>query len=113
MSIQDINTIPPKSAQNNAEKGLELRRKWNRGGTEVGVARARDLSNGKKLSEETIKRMASFNRHRINYRPNKKEIDGGPTAGTIAWLLWGGTEGIDWALRKSKEFDRARSPKYY
>lgn len=95
--------IPPKKVQDNAKEGLELRRQWGRGGTAVGVARARDLSNGADLSIETIKRMAQFNRHRQNYKPNKKESDGGPTAGTIAWLLWGGTEGVDWAIRISKQ----------
>jgi len=108
-ALSDIDTIPPKSAQNNALRGLELRKKWGRGGTDVGVARARDLSNGKSLSESTIKRMASFNRHRKNYQPEKREVDGGQTAGTIAWLLWGGTSGIDWAIKKSKEFREERN----
>jgi HK97 family phage prohead protease len=90
--------IAPKQAQENAKRGLELREKWERGGTAVGVARARDLSNGADLSLRTISRMASFNRHRQNYQPDKRENDGGPTAGTIAWLLWGGTAGIDWAI---------------
>lgn len=27
--------------------------------------------------------------------------DGGPTAGTIAWLLWGGTSGVNWAKKQS------------
>jgi HK97 family phage prohead protease len=95
--------VAPETAKNNAKRGLELRQKWERGGTMIGVARARDLSNGADLSISTIKRMASFNRHRQNYQPDKKESDGGPTAGTIAWLLWGGTAGIDWALRISNE----------
>lgn len=95
--------IPPKKVQDNAKEGLELRRQWGRGGTAVGVARARDLSNGADLSIETIKRMAQFNRHRQNYKPNKKESDGGPTAGTIAWLLWGGTEGVDWAINLTNQ----------
>lgn len=104
-----IMPIAPITAQNNAKRGLDLREKWGRGGTMVGVARARDLSNGADLSIRTVKRMASFNRHRQNYQPDKKESDGGPTAGTIAWLLWGGTAGIDWALsisnnEKMKQF---------
>lgn len=90
---------PPKSARENAKRGLELRKKWNRGGTEVGVARARDLSSGRRVSRETVGRMAAFDRHRGNHRPGKKERDGGPTAGTIAWLLWGGDAGVDWAIR--------------
>jgi HK97 family phage prohead protease len=111
MALEDIDTTPPKQSQQNARRGLELRKVWGRGGTEVGVARARNISNGDSLSEDTIKRMASFNRHRQNYNPDKKENDGGPTAGTIAWLLWGGTDGIDWAIRKSKEFDNERGKK--
>ena len=39
--------VPPQEVRNNAKRGLELRAKYGRGGTEVGVARARDLSNGK------------------------------------------------------------------
>lgn len=104
-ALSDEQRVPPKAAQKNAARGLELRKKWGRGGTEVGVARARDIKNGSKLSNDTIKRMASFNRHRQNYKPDKKEPDGGPTAGTIAWLLWGGTTGIDWALRMSDKID--------
>jgi len=83
MALEDIDTTPPKQSQQNARRGLELRKVWGRGGTEVGVARARNISNGDSLSEDTIKRMASFNRHRQNYNPDKKENDGGPTAGTI------------------------------
>ncbi len=88
---------PPESARNNARRGLELRRKWGRGGTAVGVARARDLANGRDLSRSTVARMASFNRHRANALDGRTEADGGPSAATIAWLLWGGTTGVDWA----------------
>lgn len=102
----DVSRIPPKKAQDNARMGLKLRKKYNRGGTSVGVARARDISNGSELSRSTIARMSSFNRHRKNYRPEMKEDDGGATAGTIAWLLWGGTEGIDWAMRTLEKIDK-------
>ena len=43
-----------------AKRGLEWRREFGRGGTEVGIARARDISNGKNLSDDTVKRMYSF-----------------------------------------------------
>lgn len=106
--MEDKRRVPPKKAQDNAKKGLALRKEYGRGGTSVGVARARDISNGSVLSETTIKRMAQFNRHRDNYRPDKKEPDGGDTAGTIAWLLWGGTEGIDWAIKLSDEITNSK-----
>lgn len=88
---------PPEAARNNARRGLELRREWGRGGTAVGVARARDLANGKSLPYRTVARMAAFNRHRKFALDGRKMPDGGPSAAYIAWLLWGGTSGVDWA----------------
>ena len=48
--------VPPAEVRSNAKRGLELRAKYNRGGTEVGVARARDLSNGAALSLDKMRR---------------------------------------------------------
>jgi hypothetical protein len=83
-----------------ALKGLEWRREYNRGGTEVGVARARDISNGKNLSLDTVKRMRSyFARHEVdkNGEGFKPGEEGFPSAGRIAWALWGGDAGKTWA----------------
>lgn len=106
---------PTQAMRNNAKRGLALREKWNRGGLSAsqaksegvgsGVARARDIANGN-LTLDTVKRMhAFFSRHEKNFNPSKKESDGGPTAGTIAWYLWGGSAGKAWArsiLRQEK-----------
>ena len=100
-----VDTVPPVAAQENARQALEYRRKHGRGMTPIGVARARDLSNAAALSRETIARMSAFERHRQNYRPGESEPDSGPTAGTIAWLGWGGNEGIEWAQKKLREID--------
>lgn len=88
---------PPRAAATAAGHGLELRRRWGRGGTAVGVARARDLSNGKNVSRETVGRMASFARHLA--QKESSPPDGGPSAQAIAIKLWGGRVGIDWARR--------------
>ena len=83
-----------------AKRALEWRREYGRGGTAVGVARARDISNGKRLSEDTVKRMHSFfSRHATNKSKHydAKENDGGPTAWRIAWDLWGGSAARTWA----------------
>jgi hypothetical protein len=105
----DDNTFrPPESVRSAARRGLELREKWKRGGLDnseasdqgigSGVQRAVNLKNGDAISLATVKRMAAFfSRHQKNYRPGDKESDGGPTAGTIAWLLWGGNAGKAWA----------------
>ena len=93
--------VPPAEVRSNAKRGLELRAKYNRGGTEVGVARARDLSNGAALSLDTIKRMSSyFSRHEVD---KKGEGWGKDSAGYIAWLLWGGDAGWSWAKKIIRE----------
>lgn len=85
-----------------AERGLEWRREYNRGGTEVGVARARDIMNGRALSLDTVYRMASyFARHEVDKQGQgwSPDEDGYPSAGRIAWALWGGDPGRSWAAR--------------
>lgn len=110
---------PPKAAQNNARRGLELRRRFNRGGLSTreagkqgigsGVSRASTLANGKNVSMKTVRDMARFfSRHSKNNRPSKRESDGGPTAGTIAWLLWGGSAGQRWAEGIVRRADEAQ-----
>lgn len=85
-----------------AELGLKWREEYGRGGTEVGVARARDISNKRNLSFDTVKRMNSyFARHEVDKEAIGWEDgeEGFPTAGRIAWQLWGGDAGRDWAAR--------------
>ena len=98
--MPDKSYRPPEGVQNNARRGLELRREFGRGGTAVGVARARDLSNGKGISLDTIMRMRSyFARHAVDSKGqgwNAGDKDY-PSAGKIAWLLWGGSSGRAWA----------------
>lgn len=89
---------PPQTVARAAAKGLELRREFGRGGTDVGVARARDLSNGKNISWDTVKRMVSyFARHEVDKQGANWGNESNPSAGYIAWMLWGGDPGRRWA----------------
>ena len=98
--------VPPSDVAEAAAKGLELRGRFNRGGTDVGVARARDLKNRRALSDETIKRMASyFARHKVDKRAKNFGDDKDPSAGYIAWLLWGGDAGRAWAEKQKSTID--------
>lgn len=93
--------VPPQEVRSNAKRGLELRDKHGRGGTAIGVARARDLSNGSALSLDTVKRMTSyFARHEVDKKGEGWGVD---SAGYIAWLLWGGDAGWSWAKRIVRE----------
>lgn len=101
---------PPEDAQTAAKRALEWRREFERGMTNVGVARARDLANGKNLSAETIKRMRSFfARHGVNREKHFKFKDGEPTTWRIAWDGWGGDSGRRWV--ESIKLDEEKSMK--
>lgn len=96
-----METFKPTSAMaENARIGLDLRREYNRGGTEVGVARAVQLKNRENLSFDTVQRMYSyFSRHEVdkNAEGFSRGESGFPSAGYIAWMLWGGDEGFSWS----------------
>ena len=99
---------PTQGMVSEAQKGLDWRREHGRGGTEVGIARARDITNGKNLSNDTIKRMYSFfSRHEVDkkaegFRPGE---DGYPSNGRIAWALWGGDAGFSWSKKIVNQLD--------
>ncbi|MGA1803839.1 hypothetical protein [Rhizobium sp. HT1-10] len=100
--------VPPKAVAAAAEKGLKLREAFHRGGTAIGVARARDLSNQRALSDDTIKRMVRyFARHNVDKRAKNFGDESNPSAGYIAWLLWGGDAGRDWAQGRRDKSDKA------
>ena len=103
-----IDLTPPADVAKAAEHGLALRRAFNRGGTDVGVARARDLSNRRPLSAETVRRMVNyFRRHAVDRDARNFGNDDDPSAGYVAWLLWGGDRGREWAERMAGRLDRA------
>lgn len=107
----DINTTPTDAMARNAERGLNLRKEYGRGGTQVGVARANQLKSKERLSPRTVRRMHSyFSRHEVDKRAEgfRRGEAGWPSAGLVAWLLWGGDEGQSWAARKVKELDKER-----
>jgi hypothetical protein len=111
-SLADLDLKPTESMANNARRGLELRRKFGRGGTAVGVARARDLMNRSKLSPSTVLRMYSFfSRHEVDKQGKDWNNSERPSNGKIAWLLWGGDSGYAWATSKRNAIMRIRSQK--
>ena len=105
-----INFSPPQSVRKEAQKGLDWRKEHKRGGTAVGIARARDLSNGVHISPETAKRMkAYFDRHESDkkgkgWTPGEK---GYPSNGRIAWALWGSDAGWSWAKKLVRQINAA------
>jgi len=106
----DLDFVPPKAAQENAQKALRWREEHGDeidAGTRVGWVRANQLAKGKELSPDIVRRMAQFNRHRSN-SDIADEQKGEPWKdnGYLSWLLWGADEGVDWAIRKTDQMDR-------
>lgn len=107
---QAISTTPPSNVASAAARGLRLREQHGRGGTAIGVARARDLSAQKSLSVQTIRRMhAYFARHGVDKNGKGWADRSAPSAGYIAWLLWGGDAGQRWAEKLLQRLDAANT----
>ena len=106
----------PAAAGKNAQMAIDWKEKYGRdevpAGTPVGWARAHQLAKGEKISADTVKRMSAFNRHRKNSKiaPEHKD-EPWKDNGYVAWLIWGGDEGVDWAIEKSKEIDAMKESK--
>ena len=92
----------PESARNNAKRALKWKKENGSScGTSVGWTRASQLSSGAALSRSTIARMASFKRHQQH-----KDVPYSEGCGGLMWDCWGGTSGIEWAIRKLKQIDK-------
>lgn len=99
---------PTQKMAANARRGLRLREKFGRGGTAVGLRRAHQLSERRAVSEKDVKAMASyFARHAVDKQAHAHQWNSNsdPSAGFIAWLLWGGEDGRKWAEAKRAKLD--------
>ena len=110
-ALSDLNLVPTDTMASNAKRGLEMRKEFNRGGTQVGVTRANQLVNKDNLSPDTVLRMYSFfSRHEVDKqgRGFNSGTDGYPSAGKIAWQLWGGDAGFSWSTTKRNAIMKER-----
>ena len=105
-ALSDIDTVPTGGMVAEAKRGLAWRKEHNRGGTLVGVARANSIIAKENLSISTIKRMYSFfSRHEVDKQGQgfDQGEKGYPSAGRIAWALWGGDAGFSWSKKKRQQ----------
>ena len=83
-----------------ARRALKWKEEGRAGGTQVGLARAHQLVNRENLTDRTVMRMHSFfSRHEVDKKATgfNSGDDGYPSAGRVAWDLWGGDSGQAWA----------------
>lgn len=92
----------PEAATNNAKRAIKYKEEQGTScGTQVGWTRAGQLARKEKISRSTIARMASFKRHQQN-----KDTPYDEGCGGIMWDAWGGSAGVEWAIRKLKQIDK-------
>ena len=108
----------PTYIQKNAQRGLDLLEFAGDGLTDKTKREARDMANGK-VSDDKAKRMAAwFARHESDLDSPRADayLNGDsdrPTAGQVAWLLWGGDLGknkmraMKWAERQSDSEEKS------
>lgn len=91
---------PTKGMQIEAERAIKWKDEGRRGGTRIGLVRARQILRGDPMSLDIVKRMYSyFSRHEVDKKAEGFEPDekGYPSAGRVAWGLWGGDAGFVWS----------------
>lgn len=92
----------PEAAKNNAKRALKWADEngWGSCGTDVGKQRANQLAKGEAITRDTIARMASFKRHQQH-----KDVAYSEGCGGLMWDSWGGSAGVEWAIRKLEQID--------
>jgi len=114
-ALSDLDLTATEGMKEEAKRGLDWRKKFNRGGTQVGVARANQIVSGERMSPDTVLRMFSFfSRHEVDkqgqgFKPSQK---GYPSAGRIAWSLWGGDSGFSWSRQKRNQIMAEREKSF-
>ena len=93
----------PQGATNNAKRALAWVEKngWGSCGEATGKNRANQLASREPISRDTIARMASFKRHQQH-----KDVPYSEGCGGLMWDAWGGTAGVNWAIRKLDELEK-------
>jgi len=107
-AISDVDLKPTSGMAAEAQKGLDWRKEFGRGGTNIGSTRASQLIKRENLSPDTVKRMYSFfSRHEVDKQGEgfKQGEKGYPSNGRIAWALWGGDAGYSWSTKKRNQLE--------
>ena len=95
----------PQAASTNAKRAIKYKEEEGSScGTIVGWTRARQIANREKLTRRTIARVASFKRHQQH-----KDVPYDEGCGGIMWDAWGGSEMIEWAIKKLDQIDNPKN----
>jgi HK97 family phage prohead protease len=104
-AISDIDFTPTQGMIDEAKKGKEWREEYGRGGTDVGLKTANMIISNT-LTADRVTRMYSYlQRHEVDKQGKgfSPDENGFPSAGRIAWALWGGDPALKFSERKRNE----------
>ena len=99
--LKSVNLTVPNSVKVEAARGLVWRKQYSRGGIGPGQRTARMLI-GNRMTLARVKKMGAYlARHEVDkqgegFSPGEP---GYPSAGRIAWALWGGDAGKSWTAK--------------
>jgi len=110
-SVEDVDTQPTQEIADRASTVLEKIDDPDLDnddcGTRTGLERANQLENREDLSPETIGRMVSFFARHDGNQEVDEDTNKWEDCGFVAWELWGGDPGREWAERKMDEIEEA------
>lgn len=99
---KEVDLIPTQEMADAAKKGRRLHEagKSGDGLTRKTVIRANLIAERKELTEEHVIEMNAWFARHASDKTADWDKEGEETPGYVAWLLWGGDPGRDWAERK-------------
>ena len=104
-TFRGISFSPPEIVCQRAIEGLEYAVTGRKGGTDIGLGRAVQLATKDTIYPRDVYRMRDyFRRHAVDLS-SKGAKRGDITPGVVAWLLWGGDEGREWANETAAAMD--------
>lgn len=106
-TFKGISFVPPAKVRQRAVEALELLAAGYAGGTDIGIGRAVQLATKATVYPRDVYRMKDyFSRHAVDLQSAGAKR-GEMTPGVLAWLLWGGSEGMTWANETAAAMDAA------
>jgi HK97 family phage portal protein len=97
----------PAAVKSEAKRGLDWRSEYNRGGIGPGQTTARMLLSNTMTVARVRKMRAFLARHEVDKQGEgfKQGQKGYPSAGRIAWALWGGDAGVSWSNKVMRQVE--------
>lgn len=100
-SYEGIDMSIPENVKRNVAKGLELYKRYNKGATSVSLASARFIAKNEKITPEKLRHIAKI--HKSDKFKNMTKSP--PSDEYIAYMLYGGKEGMNWSMEINKQLD--------